>query len=94
MNAREGELIAQFSLSHPADNEDFPLTPPPVGGEIKSMTVWNPLTGASGFQAELTKVYTGPQTKDDCKKGGWEQYGFKNQGQCVRYIETGTDSRG
>ena len=34
-----------------------------------------------------------PQTKDDCKKGGWEQYGFKNQGQCVRFIETGKDSR-
>lgn len=24
-----------------------------------------------------------PQTKNDCKKGGWETYGFKNQGQCV-----------
>ena len=34
-----------------------------------------------------------PVTKDDCKDGGWEQYGFKNQGQCVRFIETGKDSR-
>ena len=34
-----------------------------------------------------------PQTKDDCKKGGWEDYGFRNQGQCVRFIETGKDSR-
>lgn len=34
-----------------------------------------------------------PQVKDDCKKDGWEQYGFKNQGQCVRFIETGKDSR-
>jgi hypothetical protein len=34
-----------------------------------------------------------PLTKDDCKKGGWEVYGFKNQGQCVRFIETGIDSR-
>lgn len=31
--------------------------------------------------------------KDVCKDGGWEAYGFKNQGQCVRYIETGKDSR-
>ena len=22
-------------------------------------------------------------TKDDCKNGGWQSYGFKNQGQCV-----------
>ena len=34
-----------------------------------------------------------PQTKDDCKNGGWEQYGFRNQGQCVRFVETGKDSR-
>ena len=34
-----------------------------------------------------------PETMADCKKGGWETYGFKNQGQCVRYVETGKDSR-
>lgn len=33
------------------------------------------------------------RTKDECKNGGWEQYGFRNQGQCVRFIETGKDSR-
>jgi hypothetical protein len=34
-----------------------------------------------------------PLTKDDCKDAGWEIYGFRNQGQCVRFIETGEDSR-
>ena len=34
-----------------------------------------------------------PLTKDDCKDGGWEVYGFRNQGQCVRFIQTGEDSR-
>ena len=33
------------------------------------------------------------QSKDDCKNGGWEAFGFRNQGQCVRFIETGKDSR-
>lgn len=33
------------------------------------------------------------QTKADCKDGGWEAYGFANQGQCVRFVETGKDSR-
>lgn len=33
------------------------------------------------------------QTKDECKHGGWEMFGFRNQGQCVRFIETGKDSR-
>jgi hypothetical protein len=31
-----------------------------------------------------------PQTKNDCKKGGWMNYGnpsFKNQGQCEKYVK-------
>lgn len=34
-----------------------------------------------------------PETKSDCKKGQWTEYGFKNQGQCIRYVNTGKDSR-
>lgn len=32
-------------------------------------------------------------TKESCKKGGYNDFGFKNQGQCIRYVETGKDSR-
>ena len=31
--------------------------------------------------------------KMDCKNGGWEDYGFANQGQCVRFLTSGKDSR-
>jgi hypothetical protein len=41
------------------------------------------------FTVDLNKPYT----KDECKNSGWEIFGFKNQGQCVRFIETGQDSR-
>lgn len=34
-----------------------------------------------------------PVTKDDCKNGGFAQYGFGNQGQCVKFVQTGKDSR-
>lgn len=34
-----------------------------------------------------------PATKADCMKGGWEAFGFKNQGQCIRFVNTGKDSR-
>lgn len=34
-----------------------------------------------------------PTTKDDCKNGGWATYGFRNQGLCVSYVETGKDTR-
>lgn len=34
-----------------------------------------------------------PESRDDCKQGGWEAYGFANRGQCIRYVNTGQDSR-
>ena len=33
------------------------------------------------------------ENKDQCQAGDWEAAGFRNQGQCVRYVETGRDSR-
>lgn len=32
-------------------------------------------------------------SRDQCKDGYWEEAGFKNQGQCLRFVNTGTDSR-
>ncbi len=34
-----------------------------------------------------------PVSEDECKKGGWSNFEFRNQGQCIRFIETGFDSR-
>ncbi|MCG6987334.1 MAG: hypothetical protein LJF06_03965 [Gemmatimonadetes bacterium] len=31
----------------------------------------------------------GPTTPEECKNGGWAQFGFRNQGQCVSFVETG-----
>lgn len=28
-----------------------------------------------------------PISKDDCKNGGWIHFGFKNQGQCIKFVE-------
>ena len=54
----------------------------------------------SGFGAESderfdwTRFYVlSLENKDQCKSGEWEALGFANQGQCVRYVETGKDSR-
>lgn len=35
----------------------------------------------------------GIDSKDQCKDGDWEAAGFKNQGQCIRFVSTGQDSR-
>jgi hypothetical protein len=34
-----------------------------------------------------------PTTKEQCDNGGWMVFGFKNEGQCVRFVKTGKGSR-
>lgn len=33
------------------------------------------------------------QSKDDCKNGGYAAFGFRNQGLCIQFVNTGKDSR-
>jgi hypothetical protein len=40
----------------------------------------------TGTLTSVVVVSQGPATKDDCKKNGWKAFGFKNQGQCVSYV--------
>lgn len=42
-------------------------------------------------QTSDTTVYdfeASPASKDDCKKGGWAAFGFKNQGECIKFVNT------
>ena len=39
-----------------------------------------------GSVTSLVVMKEGPATKDACKNGGWKAFGFKNQGQCVKYV--------
>ena len=34
-----------------------------------------------------------PATRDDCRRGGWTEFGFDNQGRCIQFVNTGEDSR-
>ena len=34
-----------------------------------------------------------PTTIEQCQKDGWRAFGFRNQGQCVRYVQSGKDDR-
>ena len=38
-------------------------------------------------------LFANPTTKEACKAGGWQSFGFANQGLCVQYVNTGKDSR-
>ena len=52
---------------------------------------------AGGYTSYIRSLFDesghDPTDRDECKNGGWEASGFKNQGQCVRFVETGKDSR-
>ena len=49
--------------------------------------------GARSYDAFWHAGIQEPTVKDDCKNGAWEEFGFRNQGQCIRYVNTGQDSR-
>lgn len=50
--------------------------------------------GAEGDERfDWTYVPVQPTSIEDCMSGGFENYGFSNQGQCIRYVNTGKDSR-
>lgn len=54
--------------------------------------IFNPTNGGR-YTQEFMLVNNNPDSKDDCKKGGWADFGFRNQGQCIRFVNTGQDSR-
>ena len=43
-------------------------------------------TSATGIHYDLNVTPSSPQTKADCKHGGWAAYGFANQGRCVSSV--------
>ncbi|MEX0826534.1 MAG: hypothetical protein WD184_07290 [Acidimicrobiia bacterium] len=49
--------------------------------------------GARDYTAYWHAGVVAPQTADECKKGGWMDFGFRNQGLCIQFVKTGEDSR-
>ena len=60
-----------------------------------------PNTDGNGFLIDNLSLFSGPTpsvvesptSKDQCKKNGWDAFGFRNQGLCIQYVNTGKDSR-
>jgi hypothetical protein len=77
--ASESTLSRHIPLPGPTDCSALPSTfvPPPLLNNIGDLVVIDtqPL----------------PATKEQCKNGGWRNYGttFKNQGQCVAFVQRG-----
>lgn len=60
---------------------------------VKAGSGWSSFDGNADAveiaTADWSKTFnfeTEPAAKDDCKKGGWQDYGFPNQGLCIKYF--------
>ena len=42
---------------------------------------------------ELVQEPLVPKTKAECKKGGYREFGFKNQGRCVAFVNRAAHSQ-
>jgi len=62
-----------------------------VSGEVE-FTPWS-VTPDAEEPCDGGLAPTDPQTIQDCMGGGWEAFGFRNQGLCIQFVNTGRDSR-
>ena len=68
-----------------------------IGPEGKVGSAHNAIVGTQRPAAEdidieinnqaLYQVIPGPQSMDDCKRGGFQDFGFSNQGQCIASVQ-------
>lgn len=57
---------------------------------IKSIVLTVALVAMMAFASLACGPQPLPTDKAQCKNGGWQQFGvFKNQGDCVSFVETG-----
>lgn len=61
-------------------------------GGLDDLRIFHRLLTGSEIQ-ELFAEMPDPETRDQCLRGGWQIYGFANQGLCIRFIRTGKDAR-
>lgn len=59
------------------------LIPGVVGGNRYGWFVVQNVAGLAVDNHRLATVVTGPGSKEDCKNGGWQAFGFRNQGLCI-----------
>ena len=65
-----------------------------LGGERNWDFDWTPFNvgqpEAPSSDSTVEKS-TSPTSKEDCKRGGWEAFGFRNQGQCIKFVNNAGD---
>jgi len=83
-----GAILTVQVLDNQPDTFNFSLTnreptdcsPLPIPG----------LPLVSGGSITVVDAQPVPTTKDQCKGGGWKQFGFKNEGLCIAFVNHGS----
>ncbi len=57
-----------------------------LAGEMTSGEFVRIAAGGVGIPVRLETTSPVPTDQNQCKNGGWEQFGFPNQGQCVAFV--------
>lgn len=89
---REGATVQQRVFVEGRTFKEFPLT----GFEDLVELRWSQAKGFSPLLHQfddLVLTLVNPGSREACFGGGWKAYGFKNQGQCVAFVDSGRDSR-
>lgn len=86
----EGTVLGTWLLSDPSDIIGATVGGNRYGWFVGTRFDFDALAIDNSF---IGNIINNPTTKDDCKKGGWQQYGFSNQGRCIQFVNTGKDSR-
>jgi hypothetical protein len=69
----------------------FAAVPSPSGPatDCASVTTTPELIRYTGGNVVVTDAPPFPTSKEQCKAGGYAQFGFKNEGQCVAFVQRG-----
>jgi hypothetical protein len=58
-----------------------------TNGELSAKNPAKVAAGPSPSRIAVSPLARVPTTKQQCKHGGWKRFGFKNQGQCIRFVK-------
>lgn len=61
-------------------------------GAMDDLRIYDRALSTAEINALLAEM-PDPRNAGDCRDNGWQTYGFANQGQCIRYLASGQDSR-
>lgn len=64
-----------------------------MNADGSGLTLLNSAGGYTGLDWGTNTEPLNPMSRADCMNDGWQRFRFRNQGQCIKYIETGEDSR-